>query len=76
MSWNAKEQAQMRYVTEHLNEVLAVTHELEIRLDESTERVTVHGIGKKEALLTVNVGDDSPRGFLEDVMQGINSLYE
>ena len=74
MSWNMKEKAQIRYITEHLNEILAVTHGLEIRLDEDIGQVTVHNLGKKEILLDIYVTDDSPSGFLSDVMNGIKSL--
>ncbi len=75
--WNSNELKQLEYVAERLNEIIGTTHYMKLSFDAGKGIVKLYNLSdanNKNIIGTVNVQDDSPKSFLNDVLEAVNSL--
>lgn len=71
---NEREISECKLITERLNDIFAITYYISIRFDEKKEEVSVFkvtDVNQEYPLKTINVIDDNPKGFLLDVLAGV-----
>lgn len=71
---NEREISECKLITERLNDIFAITYYISILFDEKKEEVSVFkvtDVNQEYPLKTINVIDDNPKGFLLDVLAGV-----
>lgn len=72
--WTKKEIAEIKYITKALNEILPITHGVNVIFKEETHNayiVTAGATDTDNAHLVINVTDDNARGYFEDVVMSL-----